>query len=93
MLQKESCRDFPCGPEVKTLCFHCRGQWIHSLVGQLQSQMSSFLAKYFLKNNKSDIRKRTLHYKGRTGQMDEAKSRSIFEAQRPQLSPEVPMFM
>ena len=25
MLPKESCRDFPCGPVIKTLCFHCRG--------------------------------------------------------------------
>ena len=25
MLPKESCRDFPCGPVIKALCFHCRG--------------------------------------------------------------------
>ena len=27
------------GPGVKTLCFHFRGAWVQSLVGELRSRM------------------------------------------------------
>ena len=36
---KRTCRDFPGGPVVKTLCFSCRGAWVQSLVQKLRSHM------------------------------------------------------
>ena len=36
---KEVRGDFLDGPVVKTPCFHCRGGWVQSLVGELRSRM------------------------------------------------------
>ena len=32
-------RDFPGGPVVKTACFHYRGVWVQSQVGEIKSRM------------------------------------------------------
>ena len=37
--------DFPGGPVIKSPCFHCRGTWVLSLVGELRSHMPSSSAK------------------------------------------------
>ena len=31
--------DFPGGPVIKSPCFHCRGTWVLSLVGELRSHV------------------------------------------------------
>ena len=32
-------RDFPGGPVVKNACFHYRGVWVQSQVGEIKSRM------------------------------------------------------
>ena len=40
-------KDFPYGPVVKSLCFHCQGsEWVQSLVGELRSLMPHALPKH-----------------------------------------------
>ena len=38
-------RDFPGGPQVKTLYFHCRRAWVLPLVGELRSVMPHSVSK------------------------------------------------
>ena len=85
MLPKESCRDFPCGPVIKTLCFHCRGNGFAPWSGNYDDKCQVSWQNIFkniinLMLGKKKKKNNTLHYKGRTGQMDEANSRPIFEA-------------
>ena len=54
---KPSFGDFPGGPAVKTLCFHCRGHGFHpwwSLVRELRSCILCCVAKKFWRRRKKE---------------------------------------
>ena len=46
----KACGDFPGGPVVRTLCFHCRGARVRSLVGELRSHKLGGVTKKKKKN-------------------------------------------
>ena len=57
---------------VRTLCFHCRGTWVESLVGELVFHMLCSMAKKINFKNQKKKKKRTLFtifFKRRFGKM------------------------
>ena len=65
LLKKKKKKEFPCGPVLRTLSFHCWGAQVQSLVGELRSWKLRGAAKKRKRKKVNLFRLSSLHSQGR----------------------------